>query len=547
MQGILIQLLNAHSSDTSVLDAFSFSAKDAQGQGRHRGTEAEIKDLLALVLRNLDGCSIVIDGLDECEDPDSMVKILNTASQSTNTKIIFFSRPNVDSFGDLPDCHRLKIQSSMIDHDVSLYLQQNVEKLLRKGLLYKSEDTQILLDHLLRGVNGMFLWARLMINYLSSPALTPLRRRTAILSLKTPDTLDRMYYRILNLILLKAKEEQSFARLLFMCMAYGKRLFNKKELECMLHSSVLDYAQPSSGFFMKSEYSDFEHVVVMVSGSLVELSEGKFRFIHKSVQDYFEIDSTRQHESSAVRRLSYKFRPAIFEANCILADTCLSYLLCSTPASPLSGNMLEKAQPSMIRDNLPLLEYATENWISHLELSIPERAHSGFIEQWKPHFNTLRQRLALFLDSPLLLMSWLEALYTFFPEKQHLDIYSKLDYFSALVIRFAVRHFAGRESNCHLEMSTKLQDFSKTLQEYFKLWSHVLLAEPNQIWQDITAYSPTTFFQSTRATTVQSMAARRPTNTKYSTKPLTTISQNSHEEDTLVTLTVWTSRYVRIT
>ena len=99
----------------------------------------------------------------------------------------------------------------------------------------------------------------------------------------------------------------------------------------------------------------------------METFGGKFRFIHKLVQDFFKVDHARQHDSPEISRLSELFRPTSFEAHCVLNTMCLSYLLFYTPSPPFSDNMLQSAKKNDIFSAFPIIEYAVCHWISHLE------------------------------------------------------------------------------------------------------------------------------------------------------------------------------------
>ena len=79
-----------------------------------------------------------------------------------------------------------------------------------------------------------------MVSYLRCPALTPMQRRTGVFDLKTPESLEVMYYRILKLISVKISEDQRLARQVFICIAYEYKLFDVQELECAVHARISD-------------------------------------------------------------------------------------------------------------------------------------------------------------------------------------------------------------------------------------------------------------------------------------------------------------------
>ncbi|KEF55715.1 uncharacterized protein A1O9_08465 [Exophiala aquamarina CBS 119918] len=545
LQALCTQLLNIFSTKVPVLEAVSFLSRHAQMQGRTKHTISELQDLLSLILQRINACYIVVDALDECEDPVAVVNRLAAACQDTKTQIIIFSRPNVDSFRSSNGYLHIKIETQNTSPDIEVYLRSQIE-LLQEDSLLPDCETETILQCLLRGAHGMFLWARLMIAYLRSPALTATKRRNAILDLKTPESLDVMYHRILQLISGKIKEEQELARHIFAWVSCGEKLLNTQELESTINPQLKVF-DTSVHDVPTDAYPDFEHTVVMVSGSLVEKYAGTFRFIHKSVQDFFRTDWTQRQQSMDKFGSADSIRPTVFEAHTILASTCLSYLLFQAPLSPLSGDMFQPAKKTDIRTVFPLLEYASCCWGRHLRDSIPEGAGpTVFIKLWRPQFANLSHRLSQFLDSQLLLMSWVESIYIFLQTTRHLDLYEDLRQWSTTVEESSEIYLGSRGSKVHRERSVTLLEFCAILEQYFELWSKVLSAEPHQIWQDITAYTPSKFFRSTKATDVRSMPARRPQGDKNSIKPVATMSKHCVRKESLAILTVWASRSFEI-
>jgi hypothetical protein len=57
--------------------------------------------------------------------------------------------------------------------DIKLYLVHQLEALIDTGKLSSTANIDKLADILVHGADGMFLWAKLMINYLNSLGFTP--------------------------------------------------------------------------------------------------------------------------------------------------------------------------------------------------------------------------------------------------------------------------------------------------------------------------------------------------------------------------------------
>jgi len=114
---------------------------------------------------------------------------------------------------------RLPVDTSALSVDIGCYLSRCPASLIDDDLLLPTEIPN-LVDHLIRGADGMFLWAKLMVNYLNSPALTPAKRLETIQHVIFPEGLEKMYDRILVFIGKQGKTERNLARNIFAWLTY---------------------------------------------------------------------------------------------------------------------------------------------------------------------------------------------------------------------------------------------------------------------------------------------------------------------------------------
>ena len=536
----LFQILSICRSAPLVLETFSFATHVAKEKGRADLTRLELKQLLCLVVGQIGRGYIVLDGLDECEDPDTIIRYLSEAISDTKFNLIVFSRPNVASFRGLNHI-QLEIDPGKTDADIAAFLEPQIEALYDDDLISEDFDSDGVLRYLLSGANGMFLWARLMVAYLRSSALTPSLRKKAIMEARNPEKLDDMYFRILRLISRKFREEQQLARQVFIWVAHAVRQLEPRELLCVVRSPSEDSTASRAAVDRKE--GDLQHTITMVCGSLVELSCGKFRFVHKSVQDFFATDYAEPFLPNGVAVLSRCFRLTKAEAHCEIVIDCLSYLLFQTPASPLSGDIFQRACAERVRSEFPFLEYTSCCWILHLNSSISSRTRldADTTNSWNAVFTRVTLRLSTYLKTQLVLMSWVESLYIFLPLDDHIALYGKLLFWADWVQGPSAQQLGPAAASRHLKLGETVRDFCDTLQKYYELWSEVLRQDPHHIWQDITAYSPTPFFRSTKGAEVKSMAASRPKGIRQSMKPLTSLSKQCSLSNSLAVLTIWPS------
>lgn len=540
LRAILAQILGICHSAPLVLETFSFATHVAKEKGRADLTRLELKQLLCLVIGQIGRGYMVLDGLDECEDPDTIIRYLSEAISDTKFNLIVFSRPNVASFRGLNHI-QLEIDPRKTDADIAAFLLPQIEALYDDDLISEDVDNDIVLRCLVSGANGMFLWARLMMVYLRSSALTPSLRQKAIMEARDPEKLDDMYFRILCLISQKFREEQQLARQVFKWVAHAVRQLEPGELLCAMQSPSED--NTGSRDAVDRGEGDLQHTITMICGSLVELSCGKFRFVHKSVQDFFVVDYAEGFLPKKVAVLSKCFRLTKAEAHCELLIDCLSYMLFQAPASPLSGNMFQRACEQKVRSEFPFLYYTSCCWILHLTGSIlpGTRLDTDTKCSWNNVFTRVTSRLSIYIKTQLALMSWLESLYLFVSLDEHIALYGKLLFWADWIQGPSVRQLGPAAVSRHLKLAETVRDFCDTLQNYYELWSEVLHQDPQHIWQDTTAYSPTPFFRSTKGTQVKSMAASRPKGIGQSSKPLTSLSKQCSLSNSLAVLTIWPS------
>ena len=218
----MAQILQQSRNDTDLLSKISFAMASATG-GQMQASQGELIELLHVCLRGFQNVYIVIDGIDECDNAKEFIHILFGVCEESSAKLLLFSRPNVASLRKAVKLERrIIIDKRIVQDDIELYLKRKVNDLLEDQLLVGKLKNTELVSHLLLGADGMFLWARLMISYLNSPALTPSQRIQTIKSVRLPEGLDAVYERSLALIGRANVAEQDLVRRVFIWLAHAK-------------------------------------------------------------------------------------------------------------------------------------------------------------------------------------------------------------------------------------------------------------------------------------------------------------------------------------
>ena len=537
LRAILAQLVQQSQQDLDLLDKFSFAMNNPTGDQIH-ASQRVLVQLLKIVLRDSRKIYIVLDGVDECDDNGVLVREFSHAAEGSQNKILFLSRPNVTCFrNNAKGICMIALNKASVTQDIETFLTRRIEDLQTEGLILDDDSVTMILAHLIRGADGMFLWARLMTAYLKSPALTPAQRRKAILDINLPEGLERMYERIMRLIHLASSPDQDLASRVFLWLTYAKA--NLTCAEC--REAV---RQADTGYNRGNEIIEFEHAVIVACAGLVEHkvsttgSESEFRFVHLSVKDYFVISATEESlsRSQKARRFLVGLREAEFE----MARACLTSLMIRTPAQPLSGKLGCQASPKSLIDAFPFVKYASIHWINHLHGTINKTDASG-ISVASQEFKLLENITSIFskiLKIPVLLMAWLEAFNTFSEDPPFWE--GLRAWANWLLDQATVPNQSGFKPNIVATCRETLE-FSSDLESLYRNWGFLLKISPEKIWDGITAFTPSRFLASTTATVVNSLAPKSSGSERTAKNPLCTLSELASGGDFVAVLSVWPS------
>jgi hypothetical protein len=494
-RAILHQLIHAHRMELSLIDAISLLIESSVA-GRLTASDDDIIEALQFCLRQYPGTILVFDGVDECQRSNDFIEDLFRICSGSETYITLLSRPN---FEIQPTCRVSKTELLLGSHhnftDIQKYLTDAVNDLYQNVPMVHRSSKEAVVEMLSKTSNGMFLWARLMIQYLNSRALTAYERYEAITSTRLVDGLDDIYLRILQLIENRRNvRERNRACEIFNIVMVASRPLGINELKHMLafcrgrKISKWDILQ------------DLQDSIGVLCEALVEMHEDEtVHFIHNSVREFLSSDIV------AARFPRYFVEYELAHAR--IAIKCLSYLQENVPPGPLSGSSVLQSHPAALSISLPLLEYSffwtfhTKNSLRRLSLNDPVQG-----------FKELAELLWSFLGNKRAITVWIEALWT----------YGKGDGLASL-LNTASRYIQGIEDSIVPQLISSIGQLHTDLQELRKSWDFLLSIRPHAIWgPSITAYSRSSFWYCTDETTVTILQTE---NSLDQTTPLS-IAQN---------------------
>lgn len=497
-QALVAQIFNQGHRFQQICDVFALAIDIADSTA----SEHELFDLLKICVPLLPKVFFVLDGIDECADDDRLLRNIQILTTTSTLKTIFFSRPNVPSLRrSIPTESMIRLRKLVLDKDISVFLRSAISELQDLCLIPDNIDLGLLRDKMVQRSDGMFLWARLMINYLKSPALTRAERIEEI-SKTTPEGLDQMYERIIDHIRSMDTPSHKLAGNVLMWLAYARSSLGSDELKEIIWGSKATSKKAD-------EKDDIDHAIIVCCCGLVEKAPTKhFRYIHLTAQEFMTSGKAKWKDGREIV-------PKASLTNLQLAEFCLRYLSYGVPAQPLSGNIQCATAPEHLLTNFPFLEYASYYWPEHISEAIISCGPYG-----DENLEELISAIHKFFSLKICVMVWVEANFAL---KGRLPIEELQD----LVSQW--KTYSKKRNDSDIENSgKKLKEFCLDMQNLVREWGGALQQRPHEIWNDLTAFSKSKFFAQSSALSVQTLS-----------------SKNNHEIDALFTISRvsdWKSR-----
>ncbi|KAK4031405.1 hypothetical protein C8A01DRAFT_51500 [Parachaetomium inaequale] len=524
------QLFHRFHKLEKIYNVFAFATLDMQTQ-RH-ASESELVEIISQCLPHLPNLYFVVDAVDECTESAQLLRQLAEWCTCSPLGVVIFSRPDVASLcRSVRQDRQILLARQVLDADIRRYVEDAVEELLEQRLLPADADVEIIVSHLTNRAEGMFLWIRLMISYLDSLGMTRAERLAMVMEPNTEglDRLDDMYSRIQRRIDSSNPHSKSLARRALMWTVHTS--LTSSELKDALFPEGWDSGEDDEGADL------FDHAVIIVCCGLVEKDcNGRFQFIHLTARVFAQRGSARSGGSPLT--------PGEIQGKALLATRCLSYLTSQVPAKPLSGKMQVKAARPELRQRWPLLGFATLHWIILVLGSIKTSADA-------PDVTEVAQMVQLatdFLNQPLRLMVWIEALYTYcaFPA----------DFFVSVREALGSPHPAPpphrrltTQPKEKTNLISEIRELVGDLDRVHKTWGKILLKNPAEIWGDVTAFTKSRFMASTRAAVLESLTPRLEIAGKHAVAetitPVFSVSMSSSDATRLGVLSIFPNEAFR--
>lgn len=467
-RALLAQALSYLQDNMHVLDAASLLIQK-QRSGELIGSETEIQCMLSFALSQLDACTFVIDGSDECTELIVFLQNLQQICEQTTTKLLIVSRPDFTIPKEYRKSIYIKLDSSANLGDIRLYLQPRVKDLDESGLLPSTMTTNQLVDSIVSRSKSIFLWAKLMIAYLQSPVVTPRARMEAMTNMVPLEGLDAMYSEILHSIDRRMQQEREFVIKIFQWLVSAARPLTVSEFQAASAIRLHEETLPELDYIR-----NIGSTITLLSGSLAEVAaDNTVQLVHLSVAEFL----TRRAPGTVHRLTAPKdFRIDLRESHLSLASHCLSYLVYDVPAAPLSGALDTTADPGTAISTHPFLQYSCCNWEYHACRGL-EEAERAKRPSYAEKVGSLLKLLGSFLAANGTLRLWVEGTYLFVAKPSARDLKRTLWPLSTWLSKICVDSATDIDG-----MLQDLRTLADGLDAINQEWADILQTEPNEIW-----------------------------------------------------------------
>ncbi|KAK8073212.1 hypothetical protein PG994_004111 [Apiospora phragmitis] len=316
---------------------------------------AEIRDAIRSILGNFTRGYIVVDELDECsglpgDDFKDFCWFLGALTRNcvtTSTRVVIFSRPGYPVIADaLSNAIQIQVDNGSNIKDIEAFIDEKTADLAKRPSALK----QIQSD-LLKGADGVFLWASLSIRIIELETSDRGKMTAAKNSVRG---LEELYSKLLQRVLSQPKSRRDLALKALLWVATALKPLGKNVL---VHTLSFEPGME----WMDSDDMVDENVILSSCADLLVEKEDRYELLHFSLAEFLKTDSAR--------KLIHPKCPGDMEnrPSAVLAKSCMGYLLLKEfQKGPV--DTLEAFMDLLI--GYPLLLHAAILWGDYLRSSM---------------------------------------------------------------------------------------------------------------------------------------------------------------------------------
>jgi hypothetical protein len=317
LRALATQLVHIHRHDRSTLDALSLLMRKTPSQ--EKASSEEVLEVLLLLLRQ-HPTFLVVDGIDECSDSQLFLSWIPDLCRNSDARVLIFSRPSIDIPLQYQKWNTLNETQNA--QDIDLYVEENLNQMADQGYFGASMDRS-LITSLAGRSQGNFLWAGLLLKYLSSPSVSPDERRSSLQQAHLLEGVEALYRLILIGLDRRSHGDKRVIADTFRWLAFSiKRLCIPKLQTALTIGS--GHGHPANN--RDTNLSNLSESIPRLTCGLVEVTNSTVLFFHRSAKEYLQSLECQDSMFSLFDESA---------AHGHLAARCLSYLANDIPKRPL--------------------------------------------------------------------------------------------------------------------------------------------------------------------------------------------------------------------
>jgi hypothetical protein len=313
-------------------------------------------DIVLQIAPVLPEFTLIIDGLDECDDSDekareNLITELISLSRTPNARVIVLFRPHPNLEKGFQDFPTLQITPTAISNDIELYVSAEIQRHPKKlEPLEKKILTTIRTSCL-----GLFLWAEMMLRCLKSSET----RNEQLMYLKSPPPdLYAFYEKIISKATIQLTPASTIRRREILVILVG--VYEK--LTCQELSYVLSLR---TGESPRAEDFDAliesEKAIIRSCWPLVRISENYIHFMHGTVKEFL----TRPRlENNSQLHITSDESEAYLASKSLAALSQEEYRSKNKIAILIRRNVASAAEEE--EEDKYFYQYAATHWYKHL-------------------------------------------------------------------------------------------------------------------------------------------------------------------------------------
>ncbi|CAG8959830.1 hypothetical protein HYFRA_00001738 [Hymenoscyphus fraxineus] len=369
-------------------DIHSFTQQSTVGS-----RSADVKLLFKMLLEELATTYIFLDGLDEqdidgrWQDVKEVLHFLTDITATGSSRLWISSQNRVNVKRTLGNMSTLQMTQQLNGGDIRLHLSERMSK---QELELDSEYQHRILEDLVQRAEGNFLWASLMLAWISeAPTLARLEE---MFREGLPRKVEEYYHRKLAGIEIS---QMGIVSKILACIVYAKRPWRLDELrEAIGALEIKDGSKLSTSqkLFQNHALKLCEPLVRVTKTNRVDISSSICTLSHASVRQFLV------KNPDALKNIS---PDACRINNMIIADVCLKYLWQQSYETLLTkegDSFIDVNGEDIV--NHHLLSYAAKYWDKHLDDVSHTPEICGRVARFitSPQFQTCLQVQSLFIE-----------------------------------------------------------------------------------------------------------------------------------------------------